>query len=250
MIAPWLEEVVSDAAARMAALPWHHPARAYLRERGVRDEWIASYRLGWMPSPEARHATPEFWAWLLKTGWDKIVFPMTDAQGQVIGVQLRSAADKRYGDFLLQPRDLYMPSFGAHVALPAAWSSQRLILVEGVFDYFAVRAYAPDVIALMTATASASMRRLVARYATSVVSLLDMDGPGRRASYKLAGLPCPPEWQRPEDKTAKVPPTPPYLVTIPAYTEHDPDDLRKVGKVEELQRLTSYGLSPGSRRTA
>ena len=238
----WLDDVVADSADRMAALPWHHPAKSYLRGRGVQDEWITSYRLGWMEQPTARACTPDFWTWLHKIGWAKILFPLTDPLGAVIGVQLRAPATGRYTDFLLAPRELHIPTFGLHVALPAAWSSGRLILVEGVFDYFATRAHTTDVVAILTSAVSMRVRQLIQRYASTVVVLTDMDGPGRRGAYRFAGLPIPKEWQRPEDALAKVPPVPPYHVIIPTYSEHDPDDLRKHGKTEELQRLVSYGL--------
>ncbi len=245
----WLDDVVTDAAVRMDALSASHDAKRYLRGRGVSDEWVSSYRLGWFEEPTARQSSPGFWTWLVRNGWNKIVFPLTDPLGAVVGVQLRAPADGRYTDFLLEPRELHLPTFGLHVALPAAWSSRRLVLVEGVFDYFAVRPYAPDVVAILTSAVSLRVRQLIQRYATTVVSLLDMDGPGRRGSYRFAGLPIPPEWAQP-GVVQRVPPVPPYHVIIPTYSEHDPDDLRKTGKVEELRRLTSYGLSAKTAETS
>lgn len=239
-VIPWLESFVETCAAR---LPDQKAAGQYLVSRGVGPIQAATYRLGWLPSPhEIPACTPEFWTWVSRYGWDKLVFPLTNPFGAVIGLQLRSLTEKGYRDFLAVKPELCPPTFGLHVALPAAFVSKRLVLVEGVFDYFAVVPYAPETLAMLTSTASLAVRRLIARYAQQVVCLTDMDAPGRRGAYKLAGLPIPLMYARPKDITTRVPKPPPYHVVFPPYTEHDPGDLWKAGKTHELRRLASTGL--------
>lgn len=235
---PWFQAFVDAAHARLMALPGVHPARAYLRQRGVDDRFVTEYRLGWVPQPEIAATTPEFWEWLRRWGWDRLAFPLTDPFGSAIGVQLRSLDRKGYAEFLAQPKELCPPAFGLHTALPTAFTTGRLVIVEGVFDFLAVRAWTPAALAILTNTPSLGLRRLFSRYATHVTALLDMDAAGRRGAHRLAGLAVPSEYAKPTDRVARLTP-PTYRVSIPAYTEHDPDDLRAAGKSAELQRLVA-----------
>jgi hypothetical protein len=59
---------------------------------------------------------------------------------------------------------------------------------------------------------------------------------GRRAAYRLAGVPVPVEYRDAKDRCMRLDP-PPFHVVVPAYSAHDPADLLAEGKVEELQRL-------------
>jgi DNA primase len=240
---PWLEAFVDTAHQTLWDQAVTDSARRYLFERGVRTEQIQTYRLGWVDSPGGiAHCTPQFWEWAKVFAWNKIVFPLTDPFGQVMGVQLRSPYERGYRDFLAAPTEVCPPAFGLHVGLPAAFQSRRLVVVEGVFDYFAAVAHAPETVAILTSNASLAIRRLISRYAGLVVCLTDMDPPGRRGAYRLAGLPIPPEFRRPGATAGRPGPLPPYQVLIPSYSEHDPSDLWKAGKHAELRRLAQLGL--------
>lgn len=237
---PWLDSLVSAASQRLLQLPEAHPARAYLRGRGVTDEWLRTYRIGWLDQPQQiQHCTTEFWAWALRYGWERMVFPLTDPWGFAFGLQVRHLREKGFENWVdPRGRRLTPVCFGLHVALPAAYASRRMVIVEGVFDYFAVRPYTEDVLALLTSTVSQAHRKLLSRYCQQVVCLLDMDVPGRRGCVKLAGLPLPADLRQPRDPVVGRPKLPPFRVVFPPYSEHDPDDLRKAGKVIELLRLT------------
>lgn len=241
MAIPWLESFVAASHTALQALPPAHPARAYLASRGVSEALLTAYRVGWVPSPQVAECSPKFWDWIRKYGWDRMLFPLTDPFGAVIGLQLRSLKDKSYEDFLAQPTELCPGTFGLHTALPVAFETGKLVLVEGVFDYFAVRQVTPGVLGLLTSNASLSVKRMLSRYLQRCVCLFDMDAAGRRGACRLAGLPVPEQYQKPTDKTARQTPVPPYQVVIPAYTEHDPADLLKAGKRDELQRLVNLG---------
>lgn len=236
---PWLEAFVRDAHVQLAAMATTHPAREYLVSRGVTLAYQIDYRVGWIGTPQVSTCTPEFWKWLQRYGWDSFVFPLTDPFGQVTGVVLRSFTSKKYENFIVYPKELCPPCFGLHVALPEAFKSQRMILTEGVFDYFAIRPFAPDVVAQLTSIPSMGLRRLLARYVTKVITLADMDKAGRRAAYRLAGVPVPLQFAEDRDKVQTRVHPPPFHVVIPSYSAHDPSDLLAAGKVSELQRLVS-----------
>jgi hypothetical protein len=233
----WLDEFVSDCATRLAQLPPTHAVRTYLAGRAVSPAYQASYRVGWLEVPTAQHATPAFWTWLQRYGWESYVFPLTDPWGAVTGVVLRSLPEKRYQNYIAYPKDLCPPCFGLHTALPVMFQTQQVVLVEGVFDYFAVRPFTPAVLAQLTSIPSLLLRRLLARYVTKVVALADMDLTGRRAAYRLAGVPVPVEYRDPKDRGLRRLDPPPFHVVVPAYSAHDPSSLWAEGKVDELQRL-------------
>ncbi len=234
---PWLMTFVTECAARLQALPPGGPARRYLTDRGVHGRYQSDYMVGWLDVPTATAATTEFWTWLQRYGWDSFVFPLRNPIGDVTGVVLRSLSTKKYENFIAYPKELCPPAFGLHIGLPAAFVSQRMILVEGIFDYFAVRPFADDVIAQLTSIPSTLLRRMLSRYVTKVVTLADMDRAGRRAAYRLAGVPVPPEYREDRDKIQTRLHPPPFHVVIPAYSAHDPSDLLAEGKTDELQRL-------------
>lgn len=112
-----------------------------------------------------------------------------------------------------------------------------MVLVEGIFDYFAVRPYTEAVVASLTSVPSTLLRRLLTRYVTKVVTLADMDKAGRRAAYRLAGVPVPPEYREERDRVQTKVFDTPFHVVIPAYSAHDPSDLAAEGKFDELRRL-------------
>lgn len=236
----WLDEVVAQAHQRLLATDPAHPARMYLTQRGVTAQDLLTYRIGYFGEQlNIQRCTPDFWTWVCRYGYERLVFPMTDPFGTPVGIQVRHLGDKGYENFTLKPREIYHPCFGLHVALPAMYQSQRVVLVEGIFDYFAAVKVAPDTLATLTANVSRLTKQWIARYCTMAVALFDMDATGRRGAYRLAGLEVPAQWRKPEDVTLKKPWTPPYQVLIPSYTEHDPADLLRAGKLEELQRLVS-----------
>lgn len=237
----WLTSVATRAHQRLLATDPSHPARQYLARRGVTPAEIQTYTLGFFAADfEVQSCTPEFWAWYTRYGYERLVFPMTDPFGAVVGLQVRHLGDKGYEDFTLKPRERYLPCFGLHVALPTMFTSQRVVLVEGVFDYFALVKVAPDTLCTLTANVSRLQKQLIARYCALAIPLFDMDAVGRRGCYRLAGLPVPEEFRQPQDISLRTPPTPPFEVLIPAYSEHDPAILLEKGKLDELRRLVQH----------
>lgn len=240
MSTDWLQRIVQDAHQRLLDTPLTHPAHQYLARRGVTPQEIRTYKLGYFGEHfQVYQCSAQFWPWFQRYGWDRLVFPLTDPFGTAIGMQVRHLGDKGYENFTLKPPEVYPPCFGLHVALPAMFDSERVVLVEGIFDYFAAVKVAPDALACLTANVSRVVRRIVQRYCVLAIALLDMDASGRRGAYRLAGLEVPPEWRDPKDVSLKTPPVPPYQVVIPDYTAHDPADLLAAGKVSELRRLVS-----------
>jgi len=181
--------------------------------------------------------TKAFLGWATKHWpvWGGLVFPLKDPMGSVTGFQVRllpdqlEAGQNAYSDF--QVSRAHPRAFGMHEALPAVWLSQRVVLVEGVFDYFGVRAAgAPDVIANLTANVAGPMRRFLGRYAKLVVALLDTDLPGRAAAFKLQQM-----------GTFEG-----FVVSAPVYPAKDAGALLQIGQTNVLTDLLSRHVVQGT----
>lgn len=227
-MAAWLEQIVADAHAALVNDPRAEPARAYLAARGVSPAFLVEHRLGFVfsdqPIAECSESFKEF-NWALP---DRIVFPLTSVTGQVIGIQTKPLEPKGYQLFYAYPRNLYPYMFGTAQAIEAIWARRSVVIVEGVFDYVAVRQVTPNVVAVMTAGVPQACRHFFRRYVKRVIALLDMDAPGRDGAFSLAV------------RQASTH----YSVSMPEYSAHDPGDLWKAGKLDELRRCVQMAQEP------
>jgi len=220
-------------------LPHVPMAVEYLAARGVPLDVVKAHRLGWLPDdyPTPESAGPEFHKWQRGALRSRIIFPVTDPLGRVMGLQTRGIVDRpgeklRYLTYYAASRDIYAPTFGMVQSMPALFETGHCVLVEGPFDYFAVKAAgARAVFAQLTAGQSQGLMKFLRRYAQRVTALLDMDDAGRRGVQRLT-------MQLPE-----------LMVTAPDYPAHDPADFWKMpaGKII-LPRMVSNDSLAGQLR--
>lgn len=205
MILPWLTQIAADGTAALAS---HAEAIAYLRRRGVVDEEFASHQLGMLPGDYTVQAgTPEFAAWQQWYLRGRLLFPITATIGDVVGLQTRALGDKKHQMFYGASREVFAPAYGLGAAADLMYARQQVVVVEGMFDYFAVRrAGVENVIALMTSHSNKTLNRLLGRYCKRVIALLDMDKAGRDGLSSLL-------WDRS------------FEVHAPIYPANDPADL-------------------------
>ena len=219
---PQAERLAREAnelrAALEAAAAWHErllhepegaQGLAYLRGRGLSDEIIARFRLGWAPQAGgalARALEPKGFdtgvlsrAGLLRQGRDgdayamlrgRVVFPIQDRRQRVIafGGRILESGQPKY---LNTPETAVFQKritvFGLPQALESARKSQEMVVVEGYMDVIAL--------------AQAGFNRAVAGLGTAIgeghlnvlwtivnepVICLDGDEAGRLAARRLA----------------------------------------------------------------
>jgi DNA primase len=205
-----LYALLEQAAALYRRQLREHPeaARAvgYLKGRGLTGEIAARYGLGYAPSGwdfllRALGATPAAQAQLVQAGLlseqdgrrydrfrDRIVFPIQDRRGRVIGFGGRVLGEG-------QPKYLNSPEtpvfhkgrelYGLYQAQQAHRSLARLVVVEGYMDVIALAQYGIDyaVATLGTATTSEHLQ-LLGRSAPELVFCFDGDRAGRDAAWK------------------------------------------------------------------
>lgn len=232
---PWLQAVVQQGAETLPHVP---EAVAYLARRGVSLAQAADHQLGWLPeeTPCPEGAGPEFTRWQQRYLRQRLIFPITDGRGRITGLQTRRLDEKVYRTYYAVSRDVYPPAFGVGQSMAKIFTTGHCVLVEGPFDYLAVRAAgATTALAQLTSRPSEGLLTLLRRYVTHVVALLDMDEPGRHGVARLTRA------------------LEPHGITVaaPSYPAHDPSEfwgtplgqrlLPHWVQVDDLARILRFG---------
>lgn len=165
-----------------------------LWSRGVSDNQIREFRIGYLDKrfPILQDAKAfQAWCEFNKAQLvDVFVFPLTNALGQVKGLQFRRVdrAAKGYLDYL--PVKDEPAFFGLSQAMPYVWQTQVVCLVEGAFDLLPLQRVFPNTVPTMTSSVSTSFFRFLRRNVREVWFCYDMDRAGREgvreflANYK------------------------------------------------------------------
>jgi DNA primase len=186
-------------------------AREYLAGRGLAEETLREFRIGYSPSAWDRMIMgarrsgfrPEelVRAGLAQSGrqggglYDRfrgrIMFPLADRRGQVLGFGARAMGEGRGPKYLNTAENSLFHKgrqlFGIHLAHGPATKSGRIVVVEGYTDVLALhQAGIRDSVAIMgTALTSEQMKRL-SETAPDVVLALDADRSGQEAMMRAA----------------------------------------------------------------
>jgi DNA primase len=181
------------------------PVQEYLASRGLGEEVCKEFRLGLSPAGGtlARKArekgfTPEELraaGLLTRRGTDyfqkRLMFPLTDARGRVVGFQARKLHedDPLRGKYVNSPEgDLFRKSnvlYGFHLARPAISKEDRTLVVEGNTDVIALRqaGLLPVVASMGTALTDGQLREL-ARLTRRLFLCFDSDAAGEDATLR------------------------------------------------------------------
>ena len=183
----WLDSLVEFAQGRL-----DNRVRSALWGRGVTDEQIALYRLGHLNSilPSLPAEAKDFCEWARTEGRidDVFVLPLTNALGQVLGVQFRHVEQGRkgYREYVLTREEPVY--FGLGQAIEAIWKQERAFIVEGAFDVFPIQRAIPGVFATLTARVPEQLIRFLRRLVSHVSLGYDMDKAGREACARFTSV--------------------------------------------------------------
>ncbi|MEQ1848996.1 MAG: DNA primase [Candidatus Peribacteraceae bacterium] len=207
------ECLVSASAFYMSSLAKNPKASAYLQSRGVKGDLKALFQVGYAPD-----SFSETYDQLLKAGYskseivaaglgvnreigdgkmydrfrDRIMFPIRDSQGTIIGFGGRTLGDSD-AKYVNSPESLlYHKSsvlFGLYEAKEEIRKTRRVLLVEGYFDCIAChKAGVKNVVAVSGTALTAEHTKILRRYADDVVLCLDQDRAGELAAARAFGL--------------------------------------------------------------
>ena len=237
-----LEQTTADAATfYQQQLKTSPSAQNYLQQRGLSDEIILHYGLGYAPDDWqalAKVFQPYPSNALVNSGMvitkddrhydrfrNRIMFPIRSTRGQIIGFGAR-ILDSGEPKYLNSPEtplfDKGRNLYGLYEARAAIKEAQRVLVVEGYMDVVALAQFGLGyaVAALGTAT-TAEHVRLLMRQSDHIYFCFDGDSAGKKAAWRALENALP---QLKDDKIL-------HFLFLPA--EHDPDSY-----------VRSYGLKP------
>ena len=217
----------------------------YFKSRGLEDETIAKYGLGWAPvsrkalSDAARTAgyKEEF---LVETGlsikyedgrladrfFDRVIFPIHSVSGRVIAFGGRTLkTDKSVAKYVNSPEtEIYVKSrslYGIWFAKNEMSRQDKCILVEGYLDVLSMHQLGiRNVVASSGTSLTVEQIRLIRKFTNNVTIIYDGDGAGIKAALRGIGLVLK------EGLNVKV-------VLLPEG--QDPDDFARRHTLEEVQ---------------
>lgn len=182
----------------------------YLANRGLKPEILKKYGLGYAPQSwdlltkamvqEGFTKKELLAAGLVKEGKngvydafrDRVIFPILDLRGQVIGFGGR-ILDGDGPKYLNSPDTLVFKKsrnlFSLNVAKTVPETQKRLILAEGYMDVIAVNQGGfQNVVATLGTALTGEQARLMAQHTKEVIIAYDSDGPGQKAANKAVNL--------------------------------------------------------------
>ncbi|MGH2822228.1 MAG: DNA primase [Thermoleophilaceae bacterium] len=209
-----LHSLLERAARYYATYLWDsreaEPAREYLSGRGLSPEILREFRIGFSPSAwhrmligaqQAGFREEELMAaGLAQRGrqggiYDRfrgrIMFPLADRRGQVVGFGARATREGQGPKYLnSSENDVYHKGrqlFGIDVARAHAAKSGRIVVVEGYTDVLAVhQAGIRESVAIMGTALTAEQMAELGKAANLVILALDADRSGQEAMLRAA----------------------------------------------------------------
>ena len=203
-----LYAVLEQTTAYFERLLWDgdagDPVRAYLASRGLGDQISKEFRLGLSPgrglvekARERGFTSDELRAAGLTTvrGGDyfpqRLMFPLCDARGRVVGFQARKLRDDDplRGKYVNSPEgDVFHKGsilYGLHLAKVAISKQDRAAVVEGNTDVIALRqaGFEPVVASMGTALTERQLREL-GRVTRKIYLCFDADKAGQDATLR------------------------------------------------------------------
>jgi DNA primase len=185
------------------------PARAYLAERGLQEDVLREFRIGFSPrswdrvvaaSRRAGYSETELVAaglalhrregdGLLDRFRGRIMFPLADPKGHVLGFGARSLSPDDQPKYLnTSESELFHKGslvYGADLARAAAARAGRLVLVEGYTDVIALRqAGIPETVCSMGTALTERQLDALKRLTPKVLLCQDPDAAGQAAVAK------------------------------------------------------------------
>ncbi len=189
-------------------------AREYLEGRGLREETLRAFRVGYAPSAwdkvlvasrrggfteQELYATGLAQRSATERGrvYDRfrarLMFPLADTRGRVLGFGARALREEQKPKYLnTSDNDVYHKGrhlYGADLARAHAARAGRTILCEGYTDVIAMhQAGWPNTVGLMGTALTAEQVGELARMAPTVLLALDADTAGQEAMLRASQL--------------------------------------------------------------
>src|SRR3954468_19272461 len=212
-----LLKLIERTAAYYERVLWESPeaahAREYLAGRGLQEEVLRAFRVGYAPSAwdkvlmaaqrDGFSREELLAAGLAQQGRDggggydrfrgRIMFPLADARGRVLGFGARTLGEGRGPKYLnTSENSIYHKGrqlFGIHQARPAAATAGRIVAVEGYTDVLALhQAGIKEGAAIMGTGPTNEQLQELRRAAPTAYFALDADSAGQEAMLRAGHM--------------------------------------------------------------
>lgn len=177
-------------------------ARDYLKKRGVNEQSIKKFQIGFAPQKSVLEP------WLKKQGFSeaeirnagapnrfrsRIIFPLRDTLGNVVGFTGRALLDGQAPKYLNTPETLLFQKgktlYGLYESKTAIVKQHQALLVEGQMDVIMTHQADTEISVACSGTAiTAQHMQILARYTNNLLLALDQDQAGFKASLKTMEL--------------------------------------------------------------
>ncbi|MEW6037367.1 MAG: DNA primase [Pseudomonadota bacterium] len=203
-----LERAAGFYAQQLRDHPAAEQAKAYLLKRGLTGEIARRYRLGY--APPGWNSLPADWSRtpLIQSGLmiekdrgcydrfrQRIMFPIRDRRGRVIGFGGRALGDET-PKYLNSPETEVFKKgkelYGLHELLEADARPRRILVVEGYLDVIALAQHGiNEAVATLGTSTSTEHVHLLFRFTRELVFCFDGDAAGYKAAWRAleASLP-------------------------------------------------------------
>lgn len=235
-----------------------HEAKSYIDKRGLSDETIKKFGIGWSGSEyrNLAHKFPNYDDKILvdvglviqkedSSKYDRfrnrVMFPILNDRGQIIGFGGRTLGDEK-PKYLNSPEtEVFHKSdelYGLFENIKGINTSKKALVVEGYMDVISLNQHGIDfaVATLGTATSQSHLRKLY-RYTSKIIFCFDGDEAGKNAAWKALNESLLVLDERHELRFLFLP------------SEHDPDSyIREFGRakftkfIESSLSLTNFWL--------
>lgn len=201
-------EAAADYFRQTLSSPQGEPAREYIAKRGLSDQSVQDFRIGYAPAGWdglLRHLGGKGYseklleaAGLVKPRssggcYDvfrhRVIFPIIDVSGRVVGFGGRALDPEEPAKYLNSPDTVVFKKgamvYGLNLAREAITQSKTALVVEGYIDVISLfEAGFRNVVACLGTATSELHLRLLARYAENLCFVYDGDAAGLRAALR------------------------------------------------------------------
>lgn len=157
----------------------------YLYSRHVTNEEIKKYEIGYKkivgipedPGEDRKRMMSECYNG--RKLERKIIFPIKNLCNITVGLIGRTVESKEFKIFVNGEAKYTGFFFGLQQALPHIYKENRVYIVEGPFDYFALVKVFPNTVAVLTSRLSEVKYGLLRKYCDTIVTVFDSDKAGK-----------------------------------------------------------------------
>lgn len=171
----------------------HSDVLSYLESRKIGDEEISKYEIGYMEYIEVAEDIIEQGedriilkeSNNLKNFCKKIIFPLKNVFGQVIGLCLRKVTEKSYYNFFSTEAKKIGAFFGLVEALPFIKKNNRVFVHEGAINAISFATVFPESIASLTSFLSETQYEILSFLCDKIILVYDNDRSGHLGAMKV-----------------------------------------------------------------